>query len=134
MGIAVPREATGKERASTAPVTPPMKITGEPIANLVASTSGTDADWVVKLIDVFPDDDPNYEMSGYQLMISSDIFRGRYRERFGAAAIKGMNMNFSLLSRSLMLFSHSGFFIQYLPSLLARMNTCLKSRLPASST
>ena len=59
----------------------PVKISGEPIANLVASTSGTDADWVVKLIDVYPDEvaaQPG--MGGYQLMVSADIFRGRYRE------------------------------------------------------
>ena len=59
----------------------PVKISGEPIANLVASTSGTDSDWVVKVIDVYPDEvasQPN--MGGYQLMISADVFRGRYRE------------------------------------------------------
>jgi uncharacterized protein len=59
----------------------PVKISGQPVANLVASTSGTDSDWVVKLIDVYPDEvagQPN--MGGYQLMISADIFRGRYRE------------------------------------------------------
>ena len=58
----------------------PVKIAGQPVANLVASTSGTDSDWVVKLIDVYPDevaDEP--AMGGYQLMISADIFRGRYR-------------------------------------------------------
>jgi uncharacterized protein len=62
-------------------LTAPMKISGQPIANLVASTSGTDSDWVVKLIDVYPDEvagEP--QMGGYQLMISADIFRGRYRE------------------------------------------------------
>jgi putative CocE/NonD family hydrolase len=58
-----------------------MKIRGEPIANLVASTSGTDSDWVVKLIDVYPDEVAgDSAMGGYQLMISADIFRGRYRE------------------------------------------------------
>jgi putative CocE/NonD family hydrolase len=59
----------------------PMKISGQPIANLVASTSGTDSDWVVKVIDVYPDEvagQPN--MGGYQLAVSMDIFRGRYRE------------------------------------------------------
>jgi len=59
----------------------PVKISGQPAANLIASTSGTDSDWVVKLIDVYPDEvagDP--QMGGYQLMISADIFRGRYRE------------------------------------------------------
>ncbi len=59
----------------------PVKISGEPIANLVASTSGTDSDWVVKLIDVYPDEVASQPaMGGYQLMISADVFRGRYRE------------------------------------------------------
>ena len=59
----------------------PVKISGEPIANLIASTSGTDSDWVVKLIDVFPDEVASEPaMGGYQLMISADILRGRYRE------------------------------------------------------
>jgi len=61
----------------------PVKISGEPIANLFASTSGTDSDWVVKLIDLYPDQvagQPN--MGGYQLMISADILRGRFRESF----------------------------------------------------
>ncbi len=61
----------------------PMKISGQPVVHLVASTSGTDSDWVVKLIDVYPGEvagDP--AMGGYQLMISADIFRGRYRESF----------------------------------------------------
>jgi putative CocE/NonD family hydrolase len=59
----------------------PVKITGQPIANLIASTSGTDADWVVKLIDVYPDEVAGQPgMGGYQLMVSADIFRGRYRE------------------------------------------------------
>ena len=59
----------------------PVKISGQPMINLIASTSGTDSDWVVKIIDVYPDEvtmDP--AMGGYQLMISADIFRGRYRE------------------------------------------------------
>jgi uncharacterized protein len=59
----------------------PMKISGQPIANLIASTSGTDSDWVVKVIDVYPDEVAGQPgMGGYQLMISADIFRGRYRE------------------------------------------------------
>jgi uncharacterized protein len=59
----------------------PMKISGQPVANLIASTSGTDSDWVVKLIDLYPDEvGAQEEMGGYQLMISADIFRGRYRE------------------------------------------------------
>jgi putative CocE/NonD family hydrolase len=64
----------------------PMKISGEPVANLVASTSGTDSDWVVKLIDVYPDEVAgDAAMGGYQLMISADIFRGRYRESLETA-------------------------------------------------
>ncbi|HVT92560.1 MAG TPA: CocE/NonD family hydrolase [Bryobacteraceae bacterium] len=59
----------------------PVKISGQPAANLAASTSGTDADWVVKLIDVYPDEVAGEPaMGGYQLMVSADIFRGRYRE------------------------------------------------------
>ena len=59
------------------------KISGRPLANLVASTSGTDSDWVVKLIDVFPDEVAEQpELGGYQLMVSADIFRGRYHESF----------------------------------------------------
>jgi putative CocE/NonD family hydrolase len=78
------RETSGRTdvAAFTSDVlTEPVKISGQPLVNLMASTSGTDSDWVVKLIDVYPDQvagQPN--MGGYQLMISADIFRGRYRE------------------------------------------------------
>jgi putative CocE/NonD family hydrolase len=59
----------------------PLKISGQPVANLIASTSGTDSDWVIKVIDLFPDEVAGQPaMGGYQLMISADIFRGRYRE------------------------------------------------------
>jgi putative CocE/NonD family hydrolase len=62
-------------------LTSPVKISGEPIVNLIASTSGTDSDWVVKLIDLYPDEVGSQpEMGGYQLMVSADILRGRYRE------------------------------------------------------
>jgi hypothetical protein len=62
-------------------LTEPVKVSGHPIANLTASTSGTDSDWVVKLIDVYPDEVAGQPaMGGYQLMVSGDIFRGRYRE------------------------------------------------------
>jgi putative CocE/NonD family hydrolase len=65
------------------PLTEAMKLSGEPIVHLVASTSGTDSDWVVKLIDVQPDRSvPPVGMSGYELPISLDIFRGRYRDSF----------------------------------------------------
>ena len=50
-------------------------------AKLFAETTGSDADWVVKLIDAYPGDDPEaLAMSGYELIVSADIFRGRYRE------------------------------------------------------
>jgi putative CocE/NonD family hydrolase len=61
----------------------PVKISGQPVASLTASTSGTDSDWVVKLIDVYPDEAaPDAKLGGYQLAVSMDIFRGRYRESF----------------------------------------------------
>jgi uncharacterized protein len=67
-------------------LTSPVKISGEPIANLVASTTGTDADWVVKLIDVYPPEVPAHiELGGYQLGIAMDVFRGRYRESLETA-------------------------------------------------
>ncbi len=79
------------------PLKEPMKLAGEPVVHLVASTSGTDADWVVKLIDVYPDQmaaapeaggfytgvlGTNYNMAGYELPMATDIFRGRYRKSF----------------------------------------------------
>ena len=64
-------------------LTAPVKIAGQPIAHLMASTSGSDSDWVVKLIDVYPDQvASDKKMGGYELMVSADIFRGRYRESF----------------------------------------------------
>ena len=64
-------------------LTEALKISGEPIANLIASTTGSDGDFVVKLIDVYPDEvgrEP--PLGGYQLMVSADILRGRYRDSF----------------------------------------------------
>jgi uncharacterized protein len=67
-------------------LTAPVKIAGQPFANLMASTSGTDSDWVVKLIDVYPDEVARQPtLGGYQLMVSGDIFRGRYRESLETA-------------------------------------------------
>lgn len=60
-----------------------IEITGNLLADIYASTSGTDADWVVKLIDVYPEiypDDP--KIAGYQLMIANDVLRGRFRNSF----------------------------------------------------
>jgi putative CocE/NonD family hydrolase len=83
------REASGRTDVLTFTsdvLTAPLKISGEPIANLVASTSGTDSDWVVKVIDLYPDQVAQQPaMGGYQLMISADIFRGRYREGYETA-------------------------------------------------
>jgi putative CocE/NonD family hydrolase len=79
-------------------LTSPVKISGEPLVNLFASTSGTDSDWVVKVIDLYPDqvaDQP--KMGGYQLMISADIFRGRYRESLETA--RPIEANKALLYR-----------------------------------
>jgi uncharacterized protein len=64
-------------------LTAPVKISGQPVANVIASSSGTDSDWVVKVIDVYPDEVAGQaNMGGYELMVSADIFRGRYRESF----------------------------------------------------
>ena len=95
------REASGRPDVlvfTSETLTSPLKISGEPIANLIASTSGTDSDWVVKLIDLYPDQvagQPN--MGGYQLMIAADILRGRYRESFSVA--KPITANTPLLYR-----------------------------------
>lgn len=63
------------------PLKETITISGEVAASLVASTTGSDADWVVKLIDVYPDEYPlQPELGGYQLMISADVLRGRYHD------------------------------------------------------
>jgi uncharacterized protein len=78
------REASGRPDVAvftSEVLTATMKISGQPVANLMASTSGSDSDWVVKLIDVYPDEVAGQPaMGGYELMVSADIFRGRYRE------------------------------------------------------
>ncbi len=62
------------------PLKAPLQLSGAPIVNLFASTSGTDADWVVKVIDVYPDEVPSQpELGGMQLPLAMDILRGRYR-------------------------------------------------------
>jgi putative CocE/NonD family hydrolase len=59
----------------------PVRIAGQPVAHLFASTSGSDSDWVVKLIDVYPDEVPGkVDMGGYELPIAMDILRGRYHD------------------------------------------------------
>ncbi len=78
------REASGRTDVitfTTPVLTAPVQIRGKPVVHLTAATSGTDADWVVKLIDVYPGEVAGDKaMGGYQLGIAMDIFRGRYRE------------------------------------------------------
>jgi putative CocE/NonD family hydrolase len=67
----------------TAPLESEVTIAGEVKARLFASTTGSDADWIVKLIDVYPEYDPeNWETAGFELMVSNEVFRGRYRRSF----------------------------------------------------
>ncbi|GAC1587044.1 MAG: CocE/NonD family hydrolase [Chitinophagaceae bacterium] len=64
-------------------LTDDLTVTGKITAHLFASTSGTDADWIVKLIDVYPAfDKKNMLMSGYQLPVAMEVFRGRFRKSF----------------------------------------------------
>ncbi len=64
----------------TAALESDLTIAGEVVAHLFASTTGSDADWIVKLIDVYPEDNPsNRDLAGFQLMVSNEVFRGRYR-------------------------------------------------------
>ncbi|MDB4899058.1 MAG: hydrolase CocE/NonD family protein [Gemmatimonadetes bacterium] len=64
----------------TEPLTDDVVIAGQLTAHLFASTSGTDADWVVKLIDVYPEQgEANPKLDGYQLMVANDVMRGRFR-------------------------------------------------------
>ena len=65
------------------PLAEEITVTGSITAKLFASTTGTDSDWVVKLIDVYPEDYPaEPSMSGYQLMVANEVFRGRFRRSF----------------------------------------------------
>jgi len=64
-------------------LTEDLTVTGKITAHLFASTSGTDADWIVKLIDEYPAvDQRNFLMSGYQLPVAMEVFRGRFRKSF----------------------------------------------------
>jgi putative CocE/NonD family hydrolase len=74
---------------TTAPLTKPVHIMGAPQVDLFAATTGTDSDWVVKLIDVYPNEQPEgarqgskQDMSGFELPIGIEIFRGRYIDSF----------------------------------------------------
>ena len=68
---------------TTEPLKDDVVVSGKVVANLFASTSGTDSDWIVKVIDVYPEKyEPDPKLGGYQLMIAGDVFRGRYRNSF----------------------------------------------------
>jgi hypothetical protein len=70
----------------SAPLTKDLTIAGDVAAHLFASTTGSDADWVVKLIDVYPDSvTENPALGGYELMVNADIMRGRYWKGFSKA-------------------------------------------------
>jgi len=67
----------------TAPLDKDVHIMGAPLVDLFAATSGTDSDWVVKLIDVYPDNDTYHpETAGLQTAVGIEIFRGRYVKDF----------------------------------------------------
>lgn len=80
------RHADGRTDVMTyqTPVlTKAVRLSGAPLAEIFAKTTGSDGDFVVKLIDVYPDEmASDAKMGGYQLAISLDIFRGRYRDSF----------------------------------------------------
>jgi len=64
-------------------LTEDLTVTGKIKAHLFASTTGTDADWIVKLIDIYPAiDSRSLSMSGYQLPVAMEVFRGRFRKSF----------------------------------------------------
>ncbi len=65
------------------PLKEDLAVAGDIVADLFVSTSGTDCDWVVKLMDVYPEDDPkNPSMGGYELMVADEVFRARFRNSF----------------------------------------------------
>jgi putative CocE/NonD family hydrolase len=67
----------------TDPLTEDLTISGNVVGHLFASTTGSDADWIVKLIDVYPEDYPkDVKMGGYQLMVANEVFRGRFHKSF----------------------------------------------------
>lgn len=63
-------------------LTEDVTVTGTLFAKLFAATTGSDADWVVKLIDVYPENNDDLQMAGYEFMVANDVFRGRFRKSF----------------------------------------------------
>ena len=67
----------------TEPLTTDVTIAGDITAHLFVSTTGTDGDWIVKLIDVYPEDHPkDQKLAGWELMVANDVFRARFRNSF----------------------------------------------------
>jgi putative CocE/NonD family hydrolase len=67
----------------TGELTEDVTLAGQVTAKLFASTTGSDSDWIVKLIDVYPQKYPqDWKLSGYELMIANEVFRGRFRNSF----------------------------------------------------
>jgi uncharacterized protein len=64
------------------PLSEDLTVSGDPIAHLYAATTGSDADWVVKLIDVYPESWPDKSLRGFELMVAGEVFRARYRSSF----------------------------------------------------
>jgi uncharacterized protein len=64
------------------PLTEDLTVSGDPVAHLFAATTGSDADWVVKLIDVYPESPSDASLRGFELMVAGEVFRARYRSSF----------------------------------------------------
>lgn len=66
----------------TGPLEEDVVVSGRIVAHLFAATTGTDSDWIVKFIDVYPEDYPDAKLRGYQLMIADEVLRGKFRNSF----------------------------------------------------
>jgi putative CocE/NonD family hydrolase len=66
----------------TEPLKEDVVVAGSQTAHLFASTTGTDCDWIVRIIDVYPEKYADPTMAGYQLLITGDVLRGRFRKSF----------------------------------------------------
>jgi putative CocE/NonD family hydrolase len=84
------------------PLKQDITVSGDPVAHLFAATTGSDSDWVVKLIDVYPEDyAPDPSMRGFEFMVAGEVFRARYRQSFEkpAALIPGEVTTYSIALR-----------------------------------
>jgi len=67
----------------TDPLAQDVTVAGDIVAHLFASTTGSDSDWIVKLIDVYPEKyEPDHKMGGYELMVADEVLRGRFHDGF----------------------------------------------------